>query len=145
MASPAASSGPAEQPPSASDTVLRNALRYTISAREYASLHKYILSKSGALRKRTPSVGTVDRFVNGDRQPSSRGASTARRKDDRRADEAISDEKAREKAAERASSIVGADDFNARAVRHSIRVFVATGVAMKLWAAVMRRLVGRKE
>lgn len=36
------------------DPVTRNALRYTISAKEYDLLHKYIISRSPALEKRTP-------------------------------------------------------------------------------------------
>ena len=137
MASSVGSSGgPKQAPPSASDTVLRNALRYTVSAREYAALHKYIISKSKALDRRAPSVDRVNRVMNGDRPPKSRRGSAE-----------VSKGKGREAemAKETAVSIVGADDFNARAVRHSVRVFIATGVAMKLWTAVMKRLVGSKE
>lgn len=39
----------------------------------------------------------------------------------------------------------GADDYNARAVRHSIRVFVATGALMKLWGVVSARVMGKKK
>ena len=35
------------------DPVTRNALRYTISAREYQLLHQYLLSRTPVLRKRT--------------------------------------------------------------------------------------------
>ncbi|PNP60421.1 hypothetical protein THARTR1_00445 [Trichoderma harzianum] len=93
----AGSSGP--------DPILRNALRYTISPREYAALHKYILSKSRALRRAAPSPSSVDKAL----QP---------RK--------------------------GGDDYNAKAVRHSLRVFTATWIGMKVWDAVMKRL-GSKE
>ncbi|KAJ4303876.1 hypothetical protein N0V88_001474 [Collariella sp. IMI 366227] len=41
---------------SATDPILRNALRYTISAREYATLHRYVISRSKVLKKRAPSV-----------------------------------------------------------------------------------------
>ena len=54
---------------SASDPVLRNALRYTISAREYASLHKYILSKSKTLRRATPSPAAAEKVL----QPNPKG------------------------------------------------------------------------
>lgn len=87
------------------DPILRNALRYTISPREYAALHKYILSKSRALRRATPSPSSVEKAL----QP---------RK--------------------------GGDDYNAKAVRHSLRVFTATWIGMKAWDAVMGRL-GNKE
>jgi hypothetical protein len=55
------SSSSASPPPSASgkpqkmDPVLRNALRYTISAKEYELLHQYLLSRAPAVRKRTPN------------------------------------------------------------------------------------------
>jgi hypothetical protein len=55
------SSSSASSPPSASgkpqtmDPVLRNALRYTISAKEYELLHQYLLSRAPAVRKRTPN------------------------------------------------------------------------------------------
>lgn len=87
------------------DPVLRNALRYTISPREYAALHRYVLSKSRALRRATPSPSSVEKAL----QP---------RK--------------------------GGDDYNAKAVRHSLRVFTATWIGMKAWDAIMRRL-GNKE
>ncbi|TWU76086.1 hypothetical protein ED733_007635 [Metarhizium rileyi] len=83
------------------DAVLRNTLRYTISAREYATLHRYILSRSRTLRRAAPTPASVDRAL----QPQSQG-----------------------------------DDYNARAVRHALRVFVATMVGMKGWEAVSRRL-----
>lgn len=83
------------------DPVLRNTLRYTISAREYAALHKYVLSRSRVLRRATPSPGSVERAL----QPAKKGA----------------------------------DDYNAKAVRHALRVFVATWLGMNGWDAVMKR------
>ncbi|KJZ71662.1 hypothetical protein HIM_08974 [Hirsutella minnesotensis 3608] len=68
------------------DPVLRNTLRYTISAREYAVLHKYILSRSRVLRRSAPGPATVDKAL----------------------------------------ARPGGDDYNARAVRHALRVFAAT-------------------
>lgn len=142
MASSATAS-PASRPSgarraAANDPILRNALRYTISAREYAALHKYVLSRSRTIKKRAPTVETVTRIMNGD------GPSPAR------TTPVSKDAKGKTKEVEglirapgRAASAVGADDFNARAVRHSVRVFVATGVAMKLWTSVMRRLSGK--
>lgn len=48
------------------DPVLRNALRYTISAKEYQVLHKYIISRSKVLKRNTPTVSQVEKLV--DRQ-----------------------------------------------------------------------------
>lgn len=45
------------------DPILRNTLRYTVSAREYAILHKYLLSRSRLLRRSTPSPAAVDRAL----------------------------------------------------------------------------------
>jgi hypothetical protein len=38
----------------------------------------------------------------------------------------------------------GGDDYNAKAVRHSLRVFTATWIGMKAWDTIMRRF-GNKE
>ncbi|KAM4062818.1 hypothetical protein HRG_007634 [Hirsutella rhossiliensis] len=69
MASPApSSSGPPPTRSSSSaaapvDPILRNTLRYTISAREYAVLHKYILSRSRVLRRNAPGPASVDKAL----------------------------------------------------------------------------------
>ncbi|KAF4504593.1 hypothetical protein G6O67_008026 [Ophiocordyceps sinensis] len=71
MASSAPSSSgppPVAPPPRSSaaatvDPVLRNTLRYTISAREYAVLHKYILSRSRVLRRNAPGPAAVDKAL----------------------------------------------------------------------------------
>ena len=47
----------------ANDPILRNALRYTVSAHEYAALHRYILSRSKALRRATPSPASVEKAL----------------------------------------------------------------------------------
>jgi hypothetical protein len=47
------------------DPVLRNALRYTISAREYELLHQYLLSRAPAVRKRTPHPNKFDAISQG--------------------------------------------------------------------------------
>lgn len=85
----------------ANDPILRNTLRYTVSASEYAALHKYILSRSRALRRATPSPANVEKAL----QPKK-----------------------------------GRDDYNARAVRHALRVFSLTWLGMKGWEAVERRM-----
>ncbi|KFH45400.1 hypothetical protein ACRE_037580 [Hapsidospora chrysogenum ATCC 11550] len=98
-----------EAPPpkatASTDPILRNALRYTVSADEYATLHKYILSRSRALRRVAPSPGGVDKAL----RP---------RK--------------------------GRDDYNARAVRHALRVFAATWLGMKGWDTVERRMKNKE-
>src|SRR6516164_4994586 len=48
---------------STTDPILRNALRYTISAKEYQTLHKYIISRSKVLRRNTPTVSQVEKYV----------------------------------------------------------------------------------
>ncbi|KHO01580.1 uncharacterized protein MAM_00581 [Metarhizium album ARSEF 1941] len=88
--------------PAPVDPVLRNTLRYTISAREYATLHRYVISRSRTLRRAAPTPASVDRALQPQRD--------------------------------------GGDDYNARAVRHALRVFVATMVGVKGWKAVCRRV-----
>lgn len=44
-----------------------------------------------------------------------------------------------------AGAMVGADDYNARAVRHSLRVFGTTAAAMKLYGIVAERFLGAKK
>jgi hypothetical protein len=132
----AASSGaPSVTARSTADPILRNALRYTISAREYATLHKYVISRSRALKKRAPTVDTVQRIIEGQpRKPA--GGKGAKGKGKGRGSE---------DGDENAGAAHGADDYNARAIRHSIRVFVATGAMMKLWGVVSARLTGKKQ
>ncbi|EGU84639.1 hypothetical protein FOXB_04827 [Fusarium oxysporum f. sp. conglutinans Fo5176] len=92
---PSISSGDASSSRSSravNDPVLRNTLRYTISAHEYAALHKYILSRSRVLRRATPTPNRVEKAL----QPPK-----------------------------------GGDDYNARTVRHALRVFVMTFLGMK--------------
>lgn len=43
-----------------------------------------------------------------------------------------------------AGAMLGADDFNARAVRHSLRVFGVTAVAFKLYGLAMQKIGGMK-
>ncbi|KAH8170357.1 hypothetical protein LIA77_09138 [Sarocladium implicatum] len=99
------------------DPILRNTLRYTVSAREYAALHKYVLSRSRALRKAAPTPAAVDKAL----RPPPVESSGSDAKPPRRG-----------------------DDFNARTVRHALRVFAATWVGMKGWEAVTKRM-GQKD
>lgn len=146
MASRAGLSGAGGPPPgggpsitagSTSDPILRNALRYTISTREYALLHKYVISRSRVLKKRAPTVDTVQRIMDGTPQNRSRAQSIG--KGDRRKG------KGKEGEEDKAPLVGGADDYNARAIRHSIRVFIATGALMKLWEVASARLMGKKK
>jgi len=102
---PPSSSSPKSLPHTAKSTVdpiLRNTLRYTISAKEYETLHKYIISRSKVLRRNAPSVAKVEKLV--ERQ--------------------------------------GRDDYNAAAVRASLRVFLTTSAALKAWAVIKQRFLG---
>ncbi|KAL5942515.1 hypothetical protein ACKVV1_007218 [Pyricularia oryzae] len=135
MASPPAPSNRA----GAVDPILRNTLRYTVSAREYATLHKYIISRSRVLRRNAPAVETVARMVNG---PAS-GKTTARVEGGSRKGEVRGADKNKpEKGA--VDPLAPVNDYNVRAVRHSIRVFVATSIAMKAWGMIAKRLMGAK-
>lgn len=99
----ASSPGPSSaSKPASVDPVLRNTLRYTISAREYATLHKYILSRSKTLRRAAPTPASVDKALRPQQE--------------------------------------GADDYNAKAVRHALRIFLATMAGIKGWEAISKRL-----
>lgn len=91
------SSGKVEQ----IDPILRNALRYTVSPREYQLLHQYLLSRAPAVRKRTLPP---------------------------RRYEAISK---------------GSDDYNAAAVRASLRLAVLTFSGLKAWELITAKILAR--
>ena len=125
------------------DPVLRNALRYTISAREYALLHKYVITRSRALKRRAPSVETVQRIMDGPSPGKSRaGSRVAAGSGDKGKKPAATLAEATEDAA--MATLSGADDYNTRAIRHALRVFVATGAVMKLWETAAARIMGNK-
>jgi len=111
MASPPSPGDPNPKPPrerisakSTADPILRNVLRYTISAKEYEALHKYIISRSKVLKRNAPTVAKVEKLVE---RP-------------------------------------GRDDYNAAAVRASLRVFLATSAGLKAWGVVSERLFGNE-
>ncbi|KAI4141355.1 MAG: hypothetical protein L6R39_005384, partial [Caloplaca ligustica] len=84
------------------DPILRNALRYTISAKEYQTLHEYIITRSpAAVRKRIVAPARVDAIT-------------------------------------RAS-----DDYNAAAIRASLRVFIASQTGLEVWNWITTRLLAR--
>lgn len=90
--------------PTKVDPILRNALRYTVSAKEYETLHQYLISRTPpSVRKRTPQPQA---FL---------------------------------------STIDSRDDFNAAAVRASLRVFVTVQTGLKVWDFITERVIGREK
>ena len=84
------------------DPVLRNAIRYTISAKEYRTLHEYLLKNSPkVLRNRAPQPSKYD------------------------------------------AAIKHKDDYNAAAVRASLRVFLAAQTGLKLWDIITTQIASR--
>ncbi len=100
--------------------MLQNALRYTISAKEYATLHKYVLSRSRVLKRAAPSVAAVERIVDGPPPKDGKGR-------------------------ESPSGKGGRDNYNVRAVRDALRVFMGTAAAMKAYDVLMKKLKGQQE
>lgn len=117
------------------DPVLRNAIRYTISAREYETLHKYIISRSRVLRKRAPTINAVEKYMNGE---SNRRASVNRDAAKARGEEKIAPRDSESRGG-------GADTYNTRAIRHALRVFIATGIGAKAYEMLLARLKGQKQ
>jgi len=151
-----AGASPMSSTPSAkstTDPILRNALRYTISAREYSLLHRYVLSRSRLLKRRVPAVETVHRVMDG--QPYNRARGQFPSATDRCNADDMSQSMGRAPRSPSGGAVAGGqresvagpagDDYNARAIRHSIRVFVATGAAMKLWALLSNRLTAKSQ
>ncbi|KAF2473260.1 uncharacterized protein BDR25DRAFT_282645 [Lindgomyces ingoldianus] len=83
------------------DPILRNALRYTISPREYQLLHQYLLSRAPAVRKRAPPPRRYNAITK------------------------------------------GSDDYNAAAIRASLRLAVATLSGLKAWELITTRVLAR--
>ncbi|KAG6027687.1 hypothetical protein E4U19_001906 [Claviceps sp. Clav32 group G5] len=104
------------------DPVLRNTIRYTVSAREYAALHKCILSRSRTLRRAAPTPAAVDKAL----QP---------RRD-------AGHDKSNSNSNNTSTSTSNGDDYNARAIRHALRVFLVSLAGSKAWDVVARKLAG---
>ena len=117
---------------SATSPIVRNAIRYTVSEREYELLHRYVLARSRALRRRLPPPGP---------QPSSNVPATSKVSGPAGSG---GGPPAGKKAVPGTASVVDDKDYNARAVRHAIRVFLATGIVMKAWEVMRRRLASRR-
>ncbi|KAI1436259.1 hypothetical protein GGR50DRAFT_252534 [Xylaria sp. CBS 124048] len=116
-------------PKSVVDPVLRNALRYTISAREYETLHKYIISRSRLLQKRAPTVSTVEKYINGDTR---RRGSVGRDKGKGKEKDVLTS----------ASGAPKGDDYNTRAIRDALRVFIITATGAKAYEFLLARIKG---
>ncbi|KAL8729069.1 MAG: hypothetical protein Q9166_004986 [cf. Caloplaca sp. 2 TL-2023] len=96
------SSPPPSSIPSKVDPILRNAVRYTISAKEYKTLHEYLITRSPpALRRRIPPPVRVD------------------------------------------SSSKASNDYNAAAVRASLRVFIASQTGLQAWDLITTRILAK--
>ncbi|KAF2262615.1 hypothetical protein CC78DRAFT_519822 [Lojkania enalia] len=100
------SSSSASQPSSSGkperiDPILRNALRYTLSPKEYQLLHQYLLSRAPAVRKRTLPPRQYDAIAK------------------------------------------GSDDYNAAAVRASLRLAFVTFSGLKAWELIATKVLAR--
>lgn len=80
------------------DPIVRNALRYSVSPREYELLHQYLLSRAPIVRKRAPLPRRYD------------------------------------------SVSKGTDDYNAAAIRASLRLAVLTFSGLKAWELIVNKL-----
>jgi len=97
-ASSSASASSTNQP---IDPIALTALRYSLSAREYKLLHKYLIAKSRTARKRAPEPKKYERAV------------------------------------------LGPDEYNASAIRSSLRVFLATFAGLKAWDLFSQKVLSR--
>ena len=81
------------------DPILRNALRYTVSAKEYRLLHQYLISRAPAVRKRTPPPPRYDAIIK------------------------------------------TTDDYNAAAIRVSLRLGLSTFAGLKAWELLTAKIL----
>ena len=100
MSSSGSSSSSTNRPENV-DPILRNALRYTVSAKEYKLLHRYLISRSRAVKKRTLPPPRYEAIVQDD------------------------------------------NDYNAAAIRVSMRVALSTYTGLKLWELVTSKILAR--
>lgn len=134
-----------------------------MSAREYALLHRYVLSRSRAVRRRVPAPekeksegGTEGEATatkaGGNFEPAPWAVSPEelRRAESRvvpgsaRTDGNAGGETPRDRDRAGGAGIINDEDYNARAVRHAIRVFLLTGTALKAWDLVKKRFLARR-
>jgi hypothetical protein len=83
------------------DPVVRNAMRYSLSPREYKLLHQYLISRAPVVRRQAPPPARYERAVS------------------------------------------ATDDYNAAAIRASLRVFAATYTGLKIWELVSIKVLYR--
>jgi hypothetical protein len=82
------------------DPILRNAMRYSLSPREYQLLHKYLIGRAPVVRTTAPQPARYERATK------------------------------------------ETDDYNASAVRASLRVFAGSYAGLKLWEIVAAKIYG---
>lgn len=83
------------------DPLTRNALRYSLSPREYKLLHKYLIAKAPVVKKRAPPPHKYEK------------------------------------------SVKDTNDYNAAAIRASLRVFGTTLAGLKLWDLITVKVLSR--
>jgi hypothetical protein len=101
MSSSASQSSASSGKPERIDPILRNALRYSVSPREYQLLHQYLLSRAPAVKKRTLPPKKYDAIAK------------------------------------------GSDDYNAAAIRASLRLAIVTFAGLKGWELITEKLLSR--
>ncbi|KHJ35921.1 hypothetical protein EV44_g1030 [Erysiphe necator] len=110
---------------STADPIIRNALRYTISVKEYETLHRYVLSRSRIVKKNVPSVTAFEDFV-------------GVKENDERENIHSNSEKG-------IDWLITRDEYNVATIRESVRVLLGTTVGLKLWNTIKRILGMRME
>ncbi|SZF00356.1 unnamed protein product [Blumeria hordei] len=108
--------------------ILRNFLRYTISVKEYDAIHKHILARSRLIRRRAISVNKFERIVGGVKVEDFRSADTGHG--------------SREGGSSYNDRLTSGDEYNTAAIRESIRVFIGTALALKVWKYMRLRVLG---
>jgi len=97
-----------------SQPLLCNTLKYTVTAKEYRYLYRFVISRNSAIKKKAPSPAHYEAFLY--KTNGGAGGTNA------------------------ASSGSG---YNAAAVRDSMRLFLILAVGMKTWDTLSKRLFGK--
>lgn len=84
------------------DPLTRNALRYSLSPREYKLLHKYLIARAPVVKKRVPQPARYEKSVD-----------------------------------------ATGGDYNAAAIRASLRVFAGTMAGLKVWDLITVKVLAR--
>lgn len=102
------------------------------------------------VRRRAPSVEQVTRIMNGpsslppSQTPSRSNSSSDMEKPSKKDKKDFKDKHPDLLDPDSPRAILGSDDFNARAVRHATRVFLASTAGLKLYDAIQRKIFGKK-